>query len=149
MEWSAKWIWLQQENYAAYNQTILACKTFTLAEPGTGTIRITADSTYRLIINGEWVNDGPGRSWPEHFKYDEIDVLPYLVKGDNEIRVIANCFGAGVMTRYTVQAGLLVQLDVVDRAGQATTIASDRTWTVAKLKAWQSDTAKISLNMEG
>ena len=149
MHWSAKWIWIKQANYVAYNQTILARKTFTLGELVSATIHITADSNYRLFINGQWVNDGPGRSWPEHFKYDEIDVSLYLRQGVNEIRVIANCFGAGVMTRFTVQAGLLVQLDALCCDGRSTTIASDQTWSVSKLNTWQSDTAKISLNMEG
>ncbi len=39
------------------------------------------DDAYRLFVNGEWVADGPGRSWPEHFQYDEIDVTPYLAAG--------------------------------------------------------------------
>ena len=86
MNWSAKWIWKKQRNYVAYNQTILARKTFTVGSVEGAKIRITADSTYRLYVNGEWVNDGPGRSWPEHFKYDEIDVASYVRKGDNEIR---------------------------------------------------------------
>lgn len=149
MNWSAKWIWKKQRNYVAYNQTILARKAFVLNSVEDAVIRVSADSTYRLFINGAWVNDGPSRSWPEHFKYDEIDITPYLHKGTNEIRVIANCFGAGVMTRYTVQAGLLVQLDVELGNGRSKTIASDQTWEVAELKTWQSDTAKISLNMEG
>jgi hypothetical protein len=149
MRWSAKWIWRKQRNYKAFNQTILARKIFTVGAVESAVIRITADSTYRLFINGEWVNDGPSRSWPEHFKYDEIDVASFLRKGANEIEVIANCFGAGVMTRFTVQAGLLVQLDVGLANGRSKTIASDKAWEVAELKTWQSDTAKISLNMEG
>ena len=62
--------------------------------------------------------------------------------------MIANCFGAGVLTRYTVQAGLLVQLDMKQAGGKSKTIDSDKTWDVAELKTWVSDTAKISLNME-
>ena len=149
MNWSAKWIWRKQRSYTVYNQTILARKRFALSSVAEAKLCITADSTYRLLVNGEWVNDGPSRSWPEHFKYDEIDVTSYLRKGMNEIQVIANCFGAGVMTRYTVQAGLLVQLDVKQANGKSKTIVSDKTWEVAELKTWQSDTAKISLNMEG
>ena len=148
MNWTAKWIWKKQNNYKKYNQTILARRKFSVDEIESATIRITADSTYRLFINGEWINDGPGRSWPEHFKYDEIDVSAYLKRGENKIEVIATSFGAGVLTRYTVQVGLLVQLDVKQSDGIVKTVASDKTWEVAKLKTWRSDTAKISLNME-
>jgi hypothetical protein len=56
-------------------------------------IKITADSFCRLYINGKWVNDGPCRSWPEHYQYDEIDVAPYIISGSNEIKVVARYYG--------------------------------------------------------
>jgi hypothetical protein len=82
----ARWIWLPGVDVQGYNQAIVAQRQFTLAEPKQATLRITADSFYRLFINGHWVNDGPARSWPEHFQYDVIDATPYLVGGTNEIR---------------------------------------------------------------
>jgi hypothetical protein len=75
----AKWIWHPQDDYCLYNQTILARKTFFLdGMLDSAQLRITADTSYRLVINDEWVNDGPCRSWPEHYQYDEINVVPFL-----------------------------------------------------------------------
>ena len=58
----AKWIWKKQENYQIYNQTIIARKTFNVRELQQANIKITADSQYRLFLNGKWVNDGPCRA---------------------------------------------------------------------------------------
>ena len=57
---TAKWIWLKGADVHAYNQTVVARKEFHLTQPQQAALRITADSFYRLFINGQWVNDGPG-----------------------------------------------------------------------------------------
>ncbi|MBP9901630.1 MAG: hypothetical protein KBH45_09230, partial [Verrucomicrobia bacterium] len=119
---TAKWIWRASAATNSYNQTIIAQKKFTLGEARQATLRITADSFYRLFINGHWVNDGPGRSWPEHFQYDVIDATPFLVVGANEIRVVARYFGVGDFHRVPKQAGLLAQLDVTLASGKTNTV---------------------------
>lgn len=145
---SAKWIWRNQPDYNVYNQTVVACKRFSLQRPTAGVVRITADTYYRLSINGQWVNDGPCRAWPEHFQYDAIDVGSYLKDGENEIRVIARYFGTGDFHHVPKQAGLLVQLDAMQAGGQRATVASDDTWEIADAPAWQRNTPKVSIQME-
>ena len=144
----AKWIWLKGADVHAYNQTVVARKEFRLTKPQQATLRITADSFYRLFINGHWVNDGPGRSWPEHFQYDVIDATPYLVDGANEIRVIARYYGVGDFHRVPKQAGLLAQLDVTSADGKTTTLLTDASWEVAALPALIANTPKVSIQME-
>jgi hypothetical protein len=145
---TAKWIWRQGADVHAYNQTVIARKTFRLAEPEQATLRITADSFYRLFINGHWVNDGPCRSWPEHFQYDVLDATPYLVNGENEIRVIARYYGVGDFHRVPKQAGLLAQLDARLKGGRTTSVGTDGTWDIASAPAWAANTPKVSIQME-
>ena len=144
----AKWIWLKGADVHAYNQTVVARKEFHLTKPQQATLRITADSFYRLFINGHWVNDGPGRCWPEHFQYDVIDATPFLVNGANEIRVIARYYGVGDFHRVPKQAGLLAQLDVTSTTGKNTTLLTDASWEVAALPALIANTPKVSIQME-
>jgi len=144
----AKWIWNRQADYNIYNQTVIARKNFKLGKFSGGTISITADSFYRLYINGQWVNDGPCRAWPEHYQYDQIEVGNYLQPGENQIKVIARYYGVGDFHRVPQQAGLLVQLDVNGPGGRTKTIISDGTWQVALAKAWVSNTPKICLQTE-
>lgn len=147
--WSAKWIWIAPTSDApAYNQTILAKKTFRLdALPTEAVLRITADSYYRLSINGRWVNDGPCRAWPEHYQFDVIDAVPYLQPGENEISVVARYFGVGDFHKVPKQPGLLAQLDVVS-GGTSNSIGTDATWQVAEARGWLANTPKVSIQME-
>jgi len=147
-DWSAQWIWRNGADGQAYNQTVIARKEFQLQAPVSGRIRITADSYYRLSINGTWVNDGPSRCWPEHFQFDELDVSSYLRNGTNEIRVIARYYGVGDFHRVPKQAGLLAQLDAVDATGKTVTIASGASWEIAAAPAWVRNTPKVSIQME-
>lgn len=146
--WSAKWIWRDRADIHAYNQTVIARKQFRLERPERGRLWITADSFYRLYVNGTWVNDGPSRCWPEHFQYDEIDVGTYLRDGLNELRVVARYYGVGDFHRVPKQAGLLAQLDVVHAGGKAETIATDGSWEIAEAAAWLRNTPKVSIQME-
>jgi len=146
--WAAQWIWQAGADVHAYNQTIIARRRFDLDRPLSGVLRITADSFYRLEINGQWVNDGPARSWPEHFQYDEIDATPYLVEGANEIRVTARYYGVGDFHRVPQQSGLLAQLDVRLRNGRQIQIGTDASWEIAAAPAWIANTPKVSIQME-
>ncbi|NIA14299.1 MAG: hypothetical protein GWP08_09465, partial [Nitrospiraceae bacterium] len=147
MDWSAKWIWKQRDDYTLYNDTIIARKAFDLPFLRRAKMAITADTRYRLFINGEWVNDGPSRSWPTHYQYDEIDVTPYLHEGQNTIRVIAKFFGAGTFHQVPQQAGLLVQIDVQPLEGAPFSIGTDNTWEVAEARGWLSNTPKACVQM--
>ncbi len=144
----AKWIWRQGQDVHAYNQTVIARKQFKLEEIQNATLRITADSFYRLSINGRWVNDGPARCWPEHYQYDVIDATPYLRPGANVIEVVARYYGVGDFHRIPKQAGLLAQLDVTDAQGRVKSILTDQSWEVADAPAWLRETPKVSIQME-
>jgi alpha-L-rhamnosidase len=102
---TAKWIWKQQESYNPYQQVVVAQKTVRLGPVSRAEMRITTDGWYRLLVNGEWVNDGPCRSWPEHFQYDVLDMTSYLEEGENEILVIARHWSVGTFHTVPRQAG--------------------------------------------
>ena len=145
--WQAQWIWGQDSDLHGYNQAVLARKSFRMDECRRATLRITADTCYRLWINGTWVNDGPCRSWPTHFQYDVLDVTPYLQPGRNEVRILARYFGVGDFHHIPQQAGLLAQLDIETPSGRVLTVATDRSWEVAAYPALLSRTPKISIQM--
>lgn len=148
MKINAKWIWRKQKDYNLYNQTIIAKKSFVLPATEHADIIITADSYYRLYINDIWINDGPCRSWPEHFQYDQFDVTGYLKPGKNQIKVVARYFGVGDFHCVPQQAGLLVQLNVKQASGITKSIISDKSWSIAEAKQWIPNTPKISIQME-
>lgn len=151
---SADWIWLTDSEKAAqpYNQTIEAApgQAFDVAgRPRSAVMRITADSYYRLFINGRWVNDGPGRAWPLHYEYDVIDVASYLRERGNVIRIVSRYNGVGDFHRVPQAPGLLAQLDIEGADGQWTSIKTGASWKVADLTGlYQRNTPKVSIQME-
>ncbi|MGD0538664.1 MAG: alpha-L-rhamnosidase N-terminal domain-containing protein [Verrucomicrobiota bacterium] len=144
----AQWIWLRDGNVRAYNQTVIARRQVRLEKTQQATLRITADSFYRVFVNNVWVNDGPARAWPEHFQYDVLDVTPCLVDGPNEIRIVARYYGVGDFHRVPQQAGLLAQLDLTLTGGRTRTLVTDGDWEVAAAPAWIANTPKVSIQME-
>ncbi|KKT07568.1 MAG: Alpha-L-rhamnosidase [Parcubacteria group bacterium GW2011_GWA2_43_17] len=143
----AKWIWAKPYGSKAYNQAIVAKKQIRIRDVQNAIIRITADSFYRLLINGKWVSDGPCRSWPQHYQYDQIDIKPFLSEGLNSIEIIAIYYGVGDFHRICQMPGLLAQIDLVFVDKKRKCIVSDHNWQVAQLKAWQRNTPKISVQM--
>jgi alpha-L-rhamnosidase len=141
MNW--KWIWCVQNDVRDYNQTVLFKKEFELKKTGQASLRITADSRYRVYINGKWVHDGPGRAYPDHFQYDTHDVGDLLKKGKNRIEVIVRYFGIGTFHQIPQQGGLLAQLDTAEGP-----VATDESWLASPSCAWQQWTPKISIQME-
>lgn len=147
MKLKAYWIWKKQRDYNRYNQTIIAWKAFKLDSIRQATIDITADSFYRLYINNRWVNDGPCRSWLEHYQYDEFDITAYLKEGINQIKIIARYFGVGTMHQIPKQAGLLVQIEILGEK-HCNTIITDDSWHVTEAGCWISSTPRVFITME-
>lgn len=146
--WHAQWIWLDQPDRQPRNQTIIARKAFQLPAYTSATLKITTDSQYRLFINGQWVEDGPCRSWPRHYQYDVIDVTTLLRPGRNVIAVVARHYGVSNFHQVPLEAGVLAQLEVTTATGDMLMIATDETWKARESAAAVKDTVRISIQME-
>jgi alpha-L-rhamnosidase len=144
------WIWKAQDESRPYHQTIIARKAFKLDTAARAILKITADSAYRLFINGDWVSDGPCRAWPEHYQYDVIDLTGYLRPGENEIQFIARYWNVGTFHQISQQPGLLAQVEVDAEGSDAgvQSFGTDATWEVAEAPGWVQNTPKVSIQME-
>ena len=78
-----------QPNPYAYvnNRHVLFRRKFTLASVAPTRIFITADDYYKLYINGRFVGQGPAPCHQIRYYYNEMDITPYLVAGENTIAV--------------------------------------------------------------
>ena len=141
--WAARWIWCAQNDVRDYNQTVLFRKEFELRQVGEASLCITADSYYRVFINGRWVHDGPAKAYPDHWLFDTHAVGSLLKKGKNRIEVVARYFGIGTFHQIPQQAGLIAQLET-----PVGIIVTDSTWQASPSAAWRQWTPKISLQME-
>jgi len=108
--------------------------------PAKMTANIAVDSKYWLWINGEMVvfegglkrGPAPGATY-----YDQIDIAPYLKKGDNTIALLVWHFGKnGFSHANSGTAGMLFSAHTTDL-----TIASDKSWSCNIYKAYQDTEA--------
>lgn len=140
----AKWIWPDDQFWDMHHCFALFRKTFTLETKPRGTILyITADQSYRLYINGEYITRGPARGFQSHWPYDAIDVSKHLKKGRNLIAIRAYNPGTGNF-QYVFQgrAGLLAALS----AGK-TRIVTDDTWLSRRQSGISRDSAPGSMQL--
>ncbi len=147
-KWTAKWIWADVAERRPQNQTVIFRKTFRLTGFLAAKLAITADSQYRLFINGRWIEDGPCRSWPNHYQYDELDVTHLLQPGRNVIAVVARHYGYSNFHKVPQEAGMLAQLDVQLSGGGMLRVKSDRSWRAQVSAAHRANTARCCIQQE-
>ena len=141
MDLVAKWIWPEKMSGYEYNQQVIFRRDFTLEQPvKSAELAISADTVYRLKVNGQWLADGPARAYPEHYGYDKLDLAPLLRRGLNRIEVDVRFFGCGTFHQLPQRGGLLLQLDVDGK----TLLTSDADWQAAIMPQWVASTPKIS-----
>ncbi len=110
-----------------------------LDQPTATRLFITADTRYRLWINGRRVADGSVQSQPYFQYYDEHDVTDHLIAGDNCIAILGYHQGIQPHTRGGVLA------EGVDGNGH-TLVATDGQWRALACDAWRSDTYLAKMN---
>jgi len=90
--WRGSWIW--DGAYDLRNSYVCFRKAFELPEePERALVRISADSRYKLWVNGVFVCRGPARGYPHAQPYDELDIASHLRRGRNCIAALAHNYG--------------------------------------------------------
>ncbi|KAJ5108303.1 hypothetical protein N7456_004978 [Penicillium angulare] len=128
---STKWIWSPNYNEGdSLGRYFLFRKSFQWFAPAEAKefpVHVSADSRYRLFVNGERVSFGPCKSYKERWYYETVDILPYLRDGENAIsaRVLRYSVvepGSSSIIRTEIP-GLMVHGEV-----QGLSISTDETW---------------------
>lgn len=144
MDITANWIWKDGLSGTEYNSFIIFKRDFRLEElPQNAKIAVTADSRYRLKVNGQWCADGPARAYFNHYSYDVIDASTLLRAGLNRIECEVRFFGCGTFHQTPQRGGFLFQLD----ADGKTVLVSDDSWEAAVSPQWVSNTPKQAPQM--
>ncbi|MDD4425202.1 MAG: family 78 glycoside hydrolase catalytic domain [Mariniphaga sp.] len=108
--WNSQWITHPEIDKTAYN-LIHFRNTFTLESvPERFIVHISGDNRYRLYANGQEVCYGPQLGDMRHWRYETIDLAPYLKKGENTLA--AEVMNWGVERSYGIvsfKTGFLLQ----------------------------------------
>ena len=110
--WTAKWIsapGAPRNDYGVYHFR----KTIDLpSKPARFVIHASGDNRYQLFVNGRRVLYGPARGDLFHWRYETLDVAPYLQPGRNLFAAVVWNFGEmAPEAQITLQTGLLLQGD--------------------------------------
>lgn len=96
--WPARWITHPAAPKADYGVWLFR-RTFELpAAPARFVVHVTADARYRLWVNGRDVCAGPQASDPAEWRYESVDLAPWLRAGTNVIA--ARVVGYGDQAPY-------------------------------------------------
>ena len=142
----ARWIWTTETHP---NQFVAALRFVTLvAAPRQATLRIFADTKYKLYINGQFVNAGPAHFRKPVVSVDAHEVGAFLQKGKNTLLVIAHYVGTTVKYNAVEKPGLIVDFQAKLAGGKSLSAVSDASWKVADLGCWNQVTPRRNWAME-
>lgn len=82
---NAPWIAYPSANNDVYGVYHFRKKITFQAKPATLVIHVSADNRYNLFVNGSRVAYGPAKGDLTTYKYDVVDIAPYLKQGDNVV----------------------------------------------------------------
>ncbi|KAJ5929233.1 hypothetical protein N7454_007081 [Penicillium verhagenii] len=126
------WIWLptHHEDESQPGRYFLFRKSFQWTQPyglREFPVHVSADSRYRLFVNGHRLSFGPCKSYPERWYYETVDILPYLTEGENVIsaRVLRySCVHTGSSSIISTELpGLMVHGEI-----EGLSISTDPSW---------------------
>jgi hypothetical protein len=126
----ARWIWLPSERTLA-NSFVLFRREIELgAAPSSARGFVSADSRYRLYVNGRRVQWGPAPCDPRSYEADPVDLARWLVPGRNVIAAEVLFYGHGDGTWPLGKPGFAFALRVEEPGGRVSELVSDESWRV-------------------
>ena len=86
--WHARWIAAPNsspDGFGVYHFR----RDFNLTKvPSSFIVNVSADNRYKLYVNGKFVSDGPAKGDLAHWRFETIDLAPYLQTGHNVVAAV-------------------------------------------------------------
>lgn len=133
--WNA--FWVKPANGRATDFGVhLFRKSFDLPEkPAQFLVHVSGDQRYELFVNGKSVSNGPARRDLFHWKYETVDLAPYLQTGKNVLAAriwnFAQWTGLGEMSSGV--SAFILQ----GNSEKEEMVNTNETWKWLENKAWQ------------
>ena len=109
-------------------------KLFHAEKGSTLSIRLSADSRYKLYVNGMFVVEGPCHGTRYQRFYETVDATPYLKEGENVlwVDVLHVADGHYISLFRESKCALWLEGNLIAPNGEATQILSDDSFTVGR-----------------
>ena len=140
MNWqSARWIWLEGDENKACRHAVFQ-RDFRLDElPVAAVLYLSADSSYRLRVNGQWSADGPARFFSDSCFFDTVDCSHLLRCGLNRLESDVEFSGTNTAER----GGFIALLEMTFADGSSDVIATDPSWRAAAIPQCVDSQAEV------
>jgi hypothetical protein len=133
----ARWIWYPSGRCLP-NTFVLFRRELTLeAKPKRATGWVSAETRYKLEVNGRRVQWGPAPADPRWPEADPLDLTSSLEPGRNVIGVTVLYYGHGDGTAPFGKPGFLFWLEVESADGEMIKVVSDSLWRAHLARAWR------------
>ncbi len=107
--------------------------------PESACVKLFADANYRLRVNGQVAFYGPSRFAPRYPPADEVDIAPWLRKGENELLVEAWAPGSKQFQAMPSRGGFVALGHVGGHD-----LATPGQWEAAVPRSWDRNTERFS-----
>src|SRR6185295_899392 len=124
----ARWIWFPSGRTLPSTFVLFRREVSIDRAPTSARGWITADSRYRLTVDGEVVQWGPAPCDPRALDVDPVDLTRRLTPGRHVIGIEVLYYGRGDGTWVAGKPGLLFHLRLESAGGEPTRILSDDGW---------------------
>lgn len=84
-QWKASWITVPGANPTGYGVYLFRKNIELPTVPKSFPVYVSADNRYKLYVNEKLVSMGPAKSDLPHWKFEIVDLAPYLISGKNMI----------------------------------------------------------------
>ena len=130
-----KWIWIGDggaaDEYAEFTDT------FSYAG-GEAVLRLSVDGDYTLYVNGSYVAANQYGDFEHYKNYDELNLTPYLSRGENRIYLLVWHFGMPSMRYRPAAAGAIFEMtaggEVILHSGAHTPARKSRCYQSGRCK---------------
>jgi hypothetical protein len=124
----ASWIWFPSARTLPNTFVLFRRELVLEAAPLHASGFVSADSRYRLSVNGRRVGWGPAPCDPRELDVDPIDLTRSLRPGRNVLGVEVLFYGVGEGTWVAGKPGLILRLDITNADGSSGQLCSDERW---------------------
>ena len=140
----ANWIWWDRLEKNPIHSFMQARRSFVLASvPRKAEVLVTADTRYRLYVNGQYVCQGPARGYQMSQPTDRMDLTPFLQKGRNAIAALVHCEGISTFQHLNQGAGGFI---LKGKAGTAC-LDTGSNWRVRQAPGYRPNITRVSIQL--
>jgi len=134
--WTAQWITHPTESTLDYGVFHFRNNLKLESVPSRLIIHVSADNRYRLYVNGQYVCMGPAIGDIDHYRYETVDIAPFLKSGENVIAAAVINFGEyRRAAQQTFQTAFILQSDEFEGIGPQLNTGSGR-WKIIRNPAY-------------